>query len=210
MRTGNGVRFRKNGMLRVTELCRSFRGREILGGISFTAEPGEILGISGDNGTGKTTLLSVIAGVIRPDSGEVWICGENALRNRRVFSKYVSFVPQDDPVLSDVSVMDNLKLWGKPDDSLIARFGLTGVLRDKAGTLSGGMIRRLSIACALEKEFKVLVMDEPCSGLDREQTELVRDLIMTIRSEGRTVIMSSHLGEDLDICDRVMEIGMNT
>ncbi len=193
-------------ILRAVEICHSYKDNEVLRDISLCVSKGEILGVSGDNGAGKTTLLSILAGVTRPLSGEVFICGQNALKNRKLFSEHVGYVPQEDPLLSDVTVLDNMKLWGRPKEELISAFGLSDVLRKKAGTLSGGMKRRLSIVCALERTCSLLVLDEPNAGIDREQRRQIQDLIRGIAEEGTAVVMSSHLEEDLEICGRVLEI----
>ena len=193
-----------------------YKKQIVLDGCNLVAKPGQCIGIIGANGCGKTTLLSIMAGIQRPDQGELNYFGEDALKKKEAFRKYIGYVPQDNPLILELTVMDNLKLWyyGKNQfDSLqyvVNEFGLQEVLKKKAGKLSGGMKRRLSIACAMINLPPVMLLDEPCVAVDVVcKAQIHQNLKQFTRNHG-TIIMSSHDESEIKLCDTVylMQYGM--
>ena len=199
-------------MLAAEEIRKSYRRKQVLAGVSFQAKEGECVGIVGANGCGKTTLLSILAGALKADGGSLVIDGEEALGKEKLFSRKVAYVPQKNPLIPELTVRDNLSLWYKGGrkqleqelkEGAAAFLGIREMLPMTAGKLSGGMKKRLSIACALWSHAPYLVMDEPGASLDLECKDLIRRYLEQYRREGGTVILTSHEMEELAVCTRM-------
>ena len=167
-------------MLEVKGISKHYKNKQILNGITFAAGPGQCVGIAGGNGCGKTTLLSILAGVNRPDRGSICFDGVEAVGNRKVFERNAAYVPQENPLIPELTARDNYRLWFKGDKAELERdleegvgkfLGLTEFLGTPAGKLSGGQKKRLSIASALSNQASLLIMDEPGAALDLEAKE---------------------------------------
>lgn len=196
-------------MVEVSDIRKAYRRKEVLKGASFQAAPGSCVGIVGINGCGKTTLLSILAGSLKADGGSVRYFGKEALGHPKIIGRSVAYVPQENPLMEELSVRDNLHLWYKGDkrkleqdleDGPAGMLGLRDVLSMTAGKLSGGMKKRLSIACALSDHAPVLVMDEPGAALDLVCKEEIRIYLEQYIKHGGTVILSSHELAELDLC----------
>ena len=167
-----------------------FGDREALRDVSFAAASGELLAIIGPNGAGKTTLLSILAGIRRPDSGEVLLPrGE------------VGFVPQQAALYRRLTVEENLRLFARlervPDVDetvglMLTQTGLAERRGDQAGTLSGGNQQRINIAIGLLSSPAVLLLDEPSTGLDPRQRARLWEFVLDLAGHGTTVIFSTH------------------
>lgn len=197
-------------MLEVTELYKHFKGKQILNGVSFKAEPGRCIGIAGGNGCGKTTLLSILAGVNRPDKGSVRFNGKEAIGNRRLFEEQAAYVPQENPIIPELSARDNFSLWFKGDkkgreedlkSGVAKTLGLPDFLDTPAGKLSGGQKKRLSIASALSNHASLLILDEPGAALDLAAKEEILIYLRAYLHQGGTVILTSHEMGELSLCD---------
>jgi ABC-2 type transport system ATP-binding protein len=198
-------------MLEVNNIWKNYGKKEILKGASFTAKRGECIGIIGMNGSGKSTLLSIISGILKSDKGSIKFYGEEAVRKPKVFSKYVGYVPQDHPLIEELSVYDNLKLWYSKSNRDLKRALETGIpklleingfLKMPVRKLSGGMKKRVSLACALVHTPAVLVLDEPSVALDLVYKKQMHDFLHQYLEQGGIVIITSHDEMDLEICDR--------
>lgn len=199
-------------IIEVSNIQKRYRRKSVLNGVSFYAKPGECIGIAGANGCGKSTLLNILAGTLKADSGFISYSGQNPLKSRRLFSDYIGFVPQENPLMSHLSVYDNLRFWycdsrKNPDDDLnsgiAARFGLNPYRYYDVANLSGGMKKRLSIACALAKEPPVLILDEPGASLDIVCKEDIKNYLISYLAQGNTTIITSHETGELSLCDRI-------
>lgn len=199
-------------MIEVSGICKSYRKREILSGISFRAQPGSCVGIVGGNGCGKTTLLSILAGTLKPDQGSVLYDGEEAVGRPRLFEKKVAYVPQENPIMDELSVKDNLRLWYKGEKGRLKEdlehgvantLGIHEFLNMPAGKLSGGQKKRLSLACALSNHASVLIMDEPGAALDLICKEQIRKYLTEYRKTGGIVILTSHEMAELSLCSEM-------
>lgn len=170
-------------MITVENVCFSYGKRKIVNGLSFTAEPGECIVFAGHNGAGKSTALSVIAGILRPTQGAVNVQGR------------VGIVPQGSALFEDMSVGDNLRFFADLAGCSVPKelpFGVQRYEKMRVSRLSGGMKKQVSIACALLGDPGVLLLDEPCAALDVVyRTELI-ELICALKKEGRTVIYVGH------------------
>lgn len=199
-------------LIAVEEVKKAFQKKQVLNGASFRVEKGDAVGIIGRNGCGKSTLLSIMAGAVRPDSGHILYQGEEALANRRLFSKYVAYVPQENPIIEELSVYDNLKLWysfGTEDlkrsltEGTPYHLGLSEFLKAPAGKLSGGMKKRLSIAQALANNAPVLILDEFSAALDLIMKEEILSYLSEYKKSGGTIVMTTHEERDLAFCNKL-------
>lgn len=199
-------------MLEVTEVYKQFKGRQILNGASFRAEAGRCVGIAGGNGCGKTTLLSILAGVNKPDKGSVRLKGKEAIGNRRLFEEEAAYVPQENPIIPELSARDNFSLWFKGDkkareedlkSGVAKTLGLPDFLDTPAGKLSGGQKKRLSIASALSNHASLLILDEPGAALDLAAKEEILIYLRAYLKQGGTVILTSHEMGELSLCDEL-------
>ena len=195
-------------MLEVSNIKKSYGRKTVLEHISFHAESGECVAIVGRNGCGKTTLMQILAGVIRPNEGELRYFGKDPLSKKKYFHKLCGYVPQELPLMEELSVKDNLRLWGvgtrKEDQELIREFQLEELMRVTVAKLSGGMKRRLSIACALAQWPAILFMDEPSTALDLYYKESIGNWIKKYCGMNGIVVMATHDEKEILSCDRCL------
>lgn len=189
-------------MLHVRGITLRYGREAILNGIDFSAAPGQVVGLLGANGTGKSSLIEILAGVLRPDAGSVTLF-DVPLTERRRYLDMVGFVPQSVALTMHLSGRDNLRQWG-------ALKGLSGqalarAVAETAGLCeiesfwhkpvyrqSGGMQRRINLACGLIGQPKLLLLDEPTVGLDEDSRHSVLHAIEAIKTQGVTVVMTNH------------------
>lgn len=199
-------------MLEITKIQKKYKNKTILSGADFKACPGQCVGIVGGNGSGKTTLLSIIAGVLKADAGKIEFHGEDVTNRQSFYAEQVAYVPQENPIIEELSVRDNLRLWykdfGKSEladssEQPYAKLGLQPYFSLAAGKLSGGMKKRLSIACALSNDAPVLVLDEPGAALDLVCKQEIREYLMAYKKRGGMIILTSHEIEELSVCDQM-------
>ncbi len=199
-------------MLEAEGICKSYRRKTILDGVGLQVEPGTCVGIVGANGCGKTTLLSILAGAQRADAGAIRFDGREAAGRSGVFSDMVAYVPQENPLIPELTVKDNLSLWYRGSAAHMKRdlesgpaavLGIRSMLHRTVGKLSGGMKKRLSIACALSNHAPFLVMDEPGAALDLECKEDIRSYLKQYMAGGGAVVLTSHELEELSLCNRM-------
>ena len=199
-------------MLEVTGLCKSYGKQKILDAVSFTAAPGTCVGIVGSNGCGKTTLLSILAGAVKADQGSIRYRNQEATGSPGVFAREAAYVPQENPLIEELTVRDNLSLWYRGSrremeqdlaQGPAAMLGIPAMLKKPVARLSGGMKKRLSIACALSNHAGTLILDEPGAALDMECKADIRAYLEQYRKEGGTVILTSHEQSELALCTRM-------
>ena len=170
-------------MTEIRGLCFSYGKRRILDGLSFTAGPGECIVLAGPNGSGKSTALALIAGVLRPDAGEVRTEGT------------IGYVPQGTALFEDMTAGENLRFFaglaGCPVPEALP-FAVEKHLGLKVARMSGGMKKQLSIACALLGDPQLVLLDEPCASLDIGYRDELIALIHELKERGKTVIYVGH------------------
>ena len=197
-------------MIEAAGLTRRFGSHVAVEDLSLTVAPGEIFGLLGPNGAGKTTTLRMLGGLISPSSGRATIAGVPLIRQRmnEVRSK-VGFLTEAPGLWDRLSVRLNLmvyaRLYGidRPSaavDAALAAFGLSERALSPAAQLSKGMKQKVAVARALLHRPPVVLLDEPTSGLDPQTARLVRELVLQLRDEGRTIIISTH---NLDEAERL-------
>lgn len=200
-------------MLVANNLCKKFGGKPALADVSFHVQRGEIYGLLGHNGAGKSTSLGIILGMVMPDAGDVSIGGVSVLKDRSQALRKVGAIFEAPAFYDYLSGWDNLKIlmaYSNGFDAaaartVVERVGLTKRIDSKVRTYSHGMRQRLALAQALLPEPEVLLLDEPTDGLDPEGIKWFRDFILTLRDErGMTVLFNSHLLAEVELmCDRV-------
>ena len=177
--------------------------------VSLQADAGQCIGIVGVNGCGKTTLLSILAGALKADRGKVMLQGKEATGDPSVFASLAAYVPQENPLMEELTVRDNLFLWYRGsrqemerdlEEGPAAMLGIPAMLKKRAAHLSGGMKKRLSIACALSNHAPLLILDEPGAALDLECKEEIRCYLGEYVKKGGTVLLASHEMEELSLC----------
>ena len=201
-------------MIAVSQLRRTFGDRVAVDDVSFELVPGEVFGLLGPNGGGKTTTLRMVAGLIRPTSGEVRIDGVavTAATSARLRSR-IGFLTEAPGLWDQFSVRQTLLVYARlhglesPDravDRSLEMFDLGDRAADHTARLSKGLKQRVALARALLHDPPVLLLDEPTAGLDPESARRVRDLIQRLRHERRAVVISTHNLDEVDrIADRV-------
>ena len=181
--------------------------------IDIKVSKGEIFGILGPNGAGKSTLIGMICGLLKKTSGE--IIYEEKISNISKWKSNIGIVPQDFALYWDLTAEENIRFFcslygykGKELKERVARtlefVGLTDVKDKLASTFSGGMKRRLNIACAISHSPKLIIMDEPTVGIDPQSRNHILESVLKLRDEGATIIYTSHYMQEVDdICDRI-------
>ena len=166
------------------------------------------MGILGANGTGKSTLLRILAGALRADAGQFFWGGEDLLKNSALRRKTVAYVPQGTPLIEELSARDNLRLWYEPEAmeralsaGVLRALGVDEFLNTTAGRLSGGMRKRLSIGCAIANAPEILLLDEPTAALDLPGKDRILRYLDDFRGAGGLVLIASHDFWELELCD---------
>jgi ABC-2 type transport system ATP-binding protein len=184
--------------------------------VSFTAEPGKILGLLGPNGAGKSTTISMLAGLTKPHSGRVSIDAATLGTGADPTKRKLGLVTQEIALLEELPARLNLEffggLYGLSGPQLRARIAavleltsLSDRARDPPTTFSGGMRRRLNIACALLHEPQILLLDEPTVGVDPQSRNAIFETIEVLAGQGRTVVYTTHYMEEVErLCDRIV------
>ena len=203
-----------SAVLTASHLSRRFGDRLALEDVSFTLEPGEIFALLGPNGAGKTTTLRILAGLIAPSTGSVEIDGQPMgpksaphLRSR------IGFLTEAPGLWDRLTVRDNLlvyaRMYGLPSpgtvvDEALERFEIRDRGGDRAAQLSKGLKQRVALARSLLHDPRIAMLDEPTSGLDPASAREVRDLVLSLRAQGRTILLCTHNLDEVErVADRV-------
>ena len=197
-------------LLRAVNLAKRYGEEAAIAGVTFSAAPGEVLGIVGPNGAGKTTLLEAIAGLVAADSGDVFWRGNALAPSRRKAAMF--YLPDGVRPYQDRFTIEILKFFASvyrrsAEDvaSTIAALELQPVLRKRVSALSKGYNRRLLLAIGLLTPQRVLLMDEPFDGFDLRQTRNIIDVVRKAAGSGRTFILAIHQLADAErVCDRLI------
>lgn len=202
-------------VLQLDQVARRRAGRVAVQDLSLALAPGQVLGLLGVNGAGKSTTLAMISGALRPDNGAIHLNGEDFLDQPELAQRLIGWLPERAPVWPELTVGEHLDAHGRlrglhggtlrtAREAIVERLELQPLPRRLAGALSQGQRQRLGLACALLHRPALLVLDEPANALDPVQVGALRKLIREQARAGTAVILSTHvLVEVTAVCDRV-------
>jgi ABC-2 type transport system ATP-binding protein len=201
--------------IEIKELCKCYGRRVAVDGLNLTIEAGEVFGFVGPNGAGKTSTIRILAGLLRPTSGEASVAGFSILQSPAEVKSRIGYMPDFFGVYPDLSVQEYLEFFSacyqvpeprRPPliDELLELVELTHRRTDMVDQLSRGLKQRLSLARTLIHDPQVLLLDEPAAGLDPRARIEIRELLVELARMGKTVFFSTHILSDVaEICNRV-------
>ena len=204
-------------MVEIKNLYKNYGNVRAVQGINFSIKGGEVVGFLGSNGAGKSTTLKILSGYLTPSSGQVLIDGLDISNNSHEIKKIIGYLPESNPLYHDMMVYDLLDFTAKVRgidkskfqaalDKVVNQCGLNGVLHKNLGSCSKGYKQRVGLACAMIHDPKILILDEPVTGLDPNQIVEIRELIKNLGKE-KLVLMSSHILQEIEATvDRIIII----
>lgn len=192
-------------MIELIDLHKSFGKQQVLKGIDFTVEKGQALALMGPNGSGKTTLIKCILGMVRPDSGTILFDDNDILKSWK-YREFIGYMPQAAKFPERIKVkelfimMKDLrhKTDGEIDNDLFESFNINTILEKRIGTLSGGTKQKVSAVLAFMFNPKMLILDEPTTGLDPVSSEILKRKIIKERNKGKLIFITSHIMSDVE------------
>jgi ABC-2 type transport system ATP-binding protein len=203
-------------MLEAKDLHKSYGAKAAVCGVSLAVAAGEIVGLLGPNGAGKSTTVAMLCGLASPDRGAVTIGGDAIVGDASPAKRRIGLVPQDISLFEDLAAMRNLELFGalyglkgellrQRSREALALVGLAEHAKEKPATFSGGMKRRLNIACALVHDPDVLLLDEPTAGVDPQSRNAIFENLEALRARGKALLYTTHYMEEAErLCDRIV------
>lgn len=205
-----------SNVVTVKNLEKSYATKKAVNGINFVVNKGEVLGLLGPNGAGKSTTINILSTILSADGGEINILGHDLQKNARLIKQEIGIVPQDLAIYEEISAEKNVRFFaslykfsGRQLENCVEEalelVGLYERKDDKPKTFSGGMKRRLNIACAIAHQPKLIIMDEPTVGIDPQSRNHILESIKTLKKRGATIIYSTHYMEEVEaISDRII------
>lgn len=206
-------------VITVEGLIKTYGHIQALGGIDLAVPAGAVFGLLGPNGAGKSTLIKALVGALRPSAGRVRVLGLDPLRDRARLRRDIGYMPQAAALYDDISARDNVRFFGRAHDAhlpaarleeVLALTDLTERAGDPVRTFSGGMQRRVSLACALVHEPRILFLDEPTAAVDPVLRARFWQTFRTLAARGVTLFISTHLMDEALLCDQVAVIRAGT
>jgi ABC-2 type transport system ATP-binding protein len=205
-----------NPVLELVQVEKNYKNTRAVHGISFCVNKGEVLGMMGSNGAGKSTTVSMIATLIKPDRGHIYYEGQDIVKNPSFMRRHLGYVPQEIALYPSLTGMDNLEFWGRANHVrgtclkeritwVCSIVNLTGdMLNKKVAYCSGGMKRRLNIGASLLHKPELVILDEPAAGLDIESRNLILETVNKLKEQGTSIIYVGHDMEELEkISDKI-------
>ncbi len=202
-------------ILKTKDLTKKYDNKVVVDNLNIEIQEGEIFGLLGPNGAGKSTTMNMICGIVRPTLGDVEFMEKDFLKNRKKMIENLGYIPQELAIHGNLKAWENVELFTslygikgaelkeRIDESL-EYVGLLDKRNEYAKTFSGGMKRRLNIACAIGHHPKLLIFDEPTVGIDPQSRNFILDKIKMSNKNGATVIYTSHYMEEVEaICTRI-------
>lgn len=198
-----------NSILKVRNLEKAYKNNKALKGISFDVKEGEILCFLGPNGAGKSTTINILSTALGCDGGDIFFQGDKVDSNRKKLKESMGIVPQDLAIYEEISAEENVRFFaalyglrGKVLQERVSKaldfVGLLDRRKEKPKTFSGGMKRRLNIACAIAHEPKIIIMDEPTVGIDPQSRNHILSSIKRLKEQGATIIYTTHYMEEVE------------
>lgn len=202
-------------MIEIEGISKSFGNIKAVDSISFNVKSGEIFGFLGPNGAGKSTTLNILSTLLTPDEGRIHINDLDLWEHKKACQLQIGVVPQDIALYADLSALDNVLFWGGlyglPKASLKAKalealemVGLSDRMKDSIKTYSGGMKRRINLACSILHNPKILLLDEPTAGVDIQSRNHIFEVIEKLRDEGMTIVYTTHYLDEVErLCNNI-------
>lgn len=200
----------------VSQVSKSFNGQSVVKNISFDIAPGEVFGLIGPNGAGKTTIIRMLLDILKPDSGEIRIL--DSLLSERTKDR-IGYLPEERGMYRRLTVMDTLVYLGALKNKhskeraleLLEKMEMVSHKDKKISELSKGMAQKIQIIAAIIHDPEFVILDEPFSGLDPVNMKLVKDLILELDKEGKTILISTHMMDQVErMCERIFMINKGT
>ena len=214
----------KDAAIEVRHLIKNYNGAAspAVNNISFTIEKEEIWGLLGPNGAGKPTTISILCGLLKQTSGDVFIHGFNHEKNTKEIKQLISMVPQDIALYPSLTAKENLEYVGNMfglkgrvlNDRItdcLAVFGLSEVTNKRVETFSGGMKRRINLIAGILHHPKIVFLDEPTVGVDVQSRNMITNFLLDLNKKGTTIVYTSHLMEEAqNLCTHIAVIDQGT
>jgi ABC-2 type transport system ATP-binding protein len=206
-------------VIEVHDLTKRFGDKVAVDGVDLKVKQGEIVGFLGPNGSGKTTTIRMICGLLRPDGGEGTCLGFDIVHDAEAIKRQVGYMTQRFSLYEDLTIRENLefvaRLYALPDvrgsvDETLEGLGLASRQNQLAGTLSGGWKQRLALAACIMHKPRLLLLDEPTAGVDPKARREFWDEIHRLADDGLTVLVSTHYMDEAERCHRVVYIAYGT
>jgi len=205
-------------LIQIRDLRKSYGEKEVLKGINLDIYPGQVIGYIGPNGAGKSTTVKILTGLIPDFRGEVIVNGISMAHNPLEIKKLIGYVPENAEIYDVLTPMEYLdfigKLYGMEEralheraEKLLAAFGLGNNMNDRMDTFSKGMKQKVLLISGIINNPKIIVLDEPLSGLDANAVIMIKELIMRLSQEGKTIFYCSHMMDVVEkVSDRILLI----
>ncbi len=202
-------------LLTIRDVHKRYGPIEALSGVSFDVHAGELFGLLGPNGAGKTTLLSIVSCLLEASSGEVRILGRTASTSDRQLRRLIGIVPQELAVYGELNARENLSFFGslygisghdlsRRVEEVLAAVGLTDRANDRVQHFSGGMKRRLNLGAAIVHQPRLLLLDEPTTGVDPQSRNHIFEEVRRLAGQGVAIVYTSHYIEEVQaLCSRI-------
>lgn len=202
-------------MIQVDQLRKQFNDFTAVDNVSFTAEPGQIFGLLGPNGAGKSTTINCISGLLTPTAGSVRVLGHDVVTESVAARASLGVIPQELALYQDLSATQNLDYWGGAQGlrgaalkariaEVLASVGLADRAKEPVKNFSGGMKRRLNMACGIVHQPKVVMFDEPTVGVDPQSRVKLLEMVREQAATGATVLYTTHYMEEAEqLCDQI-------
>jgi len=205
----------KSNTVEVNHIIKAYGNRAVVNDISFNVKPGEIFGLIGPNGAGKTTTIRMMMDIIKPDSGDVTVLGQKLTEESK---NYIGYLPEERGLYKKLSVMESIiylaSLKGltaqtarQRAETLLKKVDMLAHRNKKIEELSRGMGQIIQVIVTIIHSPRLIILDEPTASLDPVNAQLLKDIMLELKQEGKTVIMSTHrMNEIEEMCDRILMI----